>query len=45
MALYLDPELQCRPGLVGLAINIESSHQKYDLKQPMTMNNVLKDFN
>ena len=40
MALSLDPELQCGPGLVGLATNIESSHPKYDLKQPITTNNV-----
>ena len=36
-ARYLDPELQCGPGLVGLATNIESSHPKYDLKQPITI--------
>ena len=40
MARYLDPELHCGPGLVGLATNIKSSHPKYDLKQPITTNNV-----
>ena len=40
MARDLDPGLQCRPGMVGLATNIEPSHQKYDLNQPITMNNV-----
>ena len=40
MARYLDPELQCGPGLVGLTTNTKSSHPKYDLKQPITTNNV-----
>ena len=39
-ARYLDSELHCGPGLVGLATNIKSSHPKYDLKQPITTNNV-----
>ena len=38
MAHYLDPELQCGPGLGGLATSIKFSHPKYDLKQPITMN-------
>ena len=40
MVHYLDPELQCGPGLVGLETNIESLQTKYDLKQPITMNYV-----
>ena len=38
-AHYLDPELQCGLGLGGLGTNNNSSHPKYDLKQPITMNN------
>ena len=40
MARFLDPGLQCGPGLVGLATNNKTSHLKYDLKQPINMNNV-----
>ena len=40
MAHDFHPELQCGPGLVGLATNIKSSHPKYDLKQPIASNNV-----
>ena len=37
---YLDPELHCCLGLASLATNNKSSLPQYDLKQPLTINNV-----